>query len=135
MGGILLPDGTRIEDQALQPPSPDAQFLARGLQAIINTLSGIQVQLDLLIRMESQETSRSEIKSRIRRSDEAAQEALLKQQAEEQEKVAEAQRIIAARADEVAAQIGCASPPGGSPRHRRRPTARRPGRPACGPAR
>lgn len=106
MGGILLPDGTRIEDQALQPPSPDAQFLARGLQAIINTLSGIQVQLDLLIRMESQETSRSEIKSRIRRSDEAAQEALLKQQAEEQEKVAEAQRIIAARADEVAAQEG-----------------------------
>jgi hypothetical protein len=104
MGEIVLPDGTRIGDQALAPPSVDAQFLAQGLQHVLNALQGIQMQLDALIRMESQETSRSEMKSRIRRADEMAQEAQLKAEAEAgvnvdemQARDAEAKRIIAER--------------------------------------
>jgi membrane protein involved in colicin uptake len=104
MPEIVLPDGTRIGDQALAPPSVDAQFLAQGLQQIINGINGLQMQLDALIRMESQETSRSEMKSRIRRADEMALESQKKAEAEAGAKVeemekrdAEAKRIIAER--------------------------------------
>jgi hypothetical protein len=105
---LVLPDGTRVDGKALQPPSPDAQFLAQGLQAVINALNGIQMQLDALIRMESQETSRSEMKSRIRRADDMAREQQLKAEEEAGARVedlekrdAEAKRIVAEREAEL----------------------------------
>jgi len=108
---IILPDGTRIGDQAFAPPSVDAQFLAQGLQLILNALNGVQMQLDALIRMESNETSRSEIKSRVRRADEVALERRLKAEAEAgtraeemEARDAEAKQVIAEREARLASE-------------------------------
>lgn len=105
---IILPDGSRVDESALAPPSVDAQFLAQGIQQMINMLQGIQMQLDTMIRIESNETSRAEIKSRIRRADEIAKEQQARAEAEAAERVAEmqrkdteAQRIIAERNEEL----------------------------------
>ncbi len=89
MADLILPGGVGIDPNSLKPPSPDTQLLANMLNQIGMLLQGVQMQLDTLIRMESNETSRQEVKSRIRRADEIQQERVERDRAE-QEKAAQA---------------------------------------------
>ncbi len=88
MGDLILPGGN-IDPGMLKPPSPDTQVLANMLNQIGMLLQGVQMQLDTLIRMESNETTRAEVKSRIRRADEIQQERIDRDRAD-QERAAQA---------------------------------------------
>ena len=100
MPEIVLPDGTRIGDQVLAAPSVDAQILAKGLQHILIALNGVQMQLDMLIRMESNETTRAEVKSRIRRADDAAAEKQLRDAAAVEEVLSESEDSVTADSED-----------------------------------
>ena len=94
---LVLPGGMEVN---MANPSPDAQLLAGGLQEIVyllggnpNTnqpgviqmLQGVQMQLDTLIRMEANETSKNEIKRRIQKADYAAEREMReREEAQEQ---------------------------------------------------
>ena len=85
MPGIVLPDGTRIDDEALSHPSVDAQFLANGIRALVSAINTVQLQLDTLIRMECGQVSRHEIKNRMEAADKFAREAQEKAEAEQKQ--------------------------------------------------
>ena len=64
----LLVPGAGVID--MTPPSADTQLIVQALGQLSQQLNVMSLQLDLLLRMESNETSRSDIKSRIRKADE-----------------------------------------------------------------
>lgn len=85
---LLLPGGVRVDPSVMQGPSPDTQLLFQVLQAIMfilggnpqtqepgiaQLLQGLQMQMDTLIRLESGEVTKQEVKRRIEKADAAAE--------------------------------------------------------------
>ena len=66
---IHLPGGLEVEPTS---PSADAQYLAQGLQQLIQLNSIIASQLDTLIRLEVGQATKNEVKKRIVENDRKA---------------------------------------------------------------
>lgn len=66
-------------------PSVGEQLILQQLAEMTRVLNVVSLQLDLLLRMESNETPRSEIKSRIRRADEIMREQRAQENGQRQE--------------------------------------------------
>jgi hypothetical protein len=64
-----LPGGLEVEPTS---PSADAQYLAQGLQQLIQLNSIIASQLDTLIRLEVGQATKNEVKKRIVENDRKA---------------------------------------------------------------
>lgn len=82
MPDIVLPGMGKVDLEA--GPSRDTTAILQALAEISNQLRIISLQNDLMLRMESNETSRSDVKSRIRQADELNQQ----QQQQQQDEVA-----------------------------------------------